>query len=124
MDNLQEGYEQLDKAAESVDCLEVVLDTEPVPCSRLDPFLLNKTTRREVYNAARKRTKCGEPGGPFDVILWNKEGHITETSIANIAVRTVTENGELSWKTPNVRCGQWQGRKLCVLKANSAMVFM
>jgi para-aminobenzoate synthetase/4-amino-4-deoxychorismate lyase len=42
-------------------------------------WLHHKTTRREVYEAARaSRPDCD------DVLLWNRRGEITETTIANV----------------------------------------
>ncbi|KAI9313351.1 hypothetical protein BX666DRAFT_1812756, partial [Dichotomocladium elegans] len=68
----------------------IVLDTTPLPCPTAHPFLLNKTTDRAIYNAARANAGVvGADGdhGPFDVVLWNAHGQVTETSIANIAVQ-------------------------------------
>lgn len=45
---------------------------------------------------------------PFDVIMYNAEGEITETSIANIAVRL--DAAALSpWITPRAVCGLLPG---------------
>ncbi|KAG0168539.1 hypothetical protein DFQ30_004637 [Apophysomyces sp. BC1015] len=106
------GYDLLDAAAATDDStfLNVVLDIEPIPCSD-DPFLLHKTTRREVYETARKRTECDwhpESGAPFDVVLWNTQYHITETSIANIAVRMKVDDRWI-WRTPRLDCGLLAG---------------
>jgi len=38
-------------------------------------------------------TGVGEDGGPFDVLLVNEKGHITECSIANIAFEVKCEEG-------------------------------
>jgi para-aminobenzoate synthetase / 4-amino-4-deoxychorismate lyase len=46
-----------------------------------DPFLCNKTTVREVYDAARARRSDVD-----DVILWNEAGELTESTIANLVV--------------------------------------
>ncbi|KAG2225256.1 hypothetical protein INT45_001480 [Circinella minor] len=83
--------------------LTVILDTEAIPCSVTDPFILHKTTQRQIYNDARKRTQCGEK--TFDVILWNKHHQITESSIANIAIQT--DKGK--WITPSLQCGLLPG---------------
>lgn len=45
-----------------------------------------------------------DPSCPFDVILFNENGFITETSIANIALQVV-EGDEKVWLTPPVLCG-------------------
>ena len=56
----------------------------PLPAS-------HKSTSRHFYDAARIRVganctsiNCSE--APFDVLMWNTRGEITETSIANFAV--------------------------------------
>ena len=51
------------------------------PVDAADPFLFNKTTRRDVYEAARR----AHPGAD-DVLLWNARGEITEATIANVVV--------------------------------------
>jgi para-aminobenzoate synthetase/4-amino-4-deoxychorismate lyase len=69
------------------------------PVDREDVFLYHKTTRREVYDAARRdRPDCD------DVLLWNERGEITETCLANVAVRL---DGDVV--TPPVGCGLLAG---------------
>lgn len=51
------------------------------PVDRRDPMLFHKTTRREPYDAAR----AASPGCD-DVLLWNAEGELTESTIANVVV--------------------------------------
>jgi len=64
-----------------------------------DPFLYFKTTRREVYERARaSRPDCD------DVLLWNKRGEVTESTVANLVVRI---DGE--FVTPPVSCGLLAG---------------
>ncbi|MFQ6006409.1 MAG: chorismate-binding protein, partial [Woeseia sp.] len=70
---------------------------EPIDSS--DPFLYHKTTRREVYEQALRSA-----GDADDVLLWNEDGYITETGIANVIVRL---DGELV--TPPVECGLLAG---------------
>jgi para-aminobenzoate synthetase/4-amino-4-deoxychorismate lyase len=60
--------------------VRVALAREPV--RRGDVFLYHKTTQREVYD----RALAGRPGLD-DVILWNEEGDVTESTIANVVVR-------------------------------------
>ena len=62
-------------------------------------LLYHKTTRREIYERAR----AAHPGFD-DVILCNERGEITESCLANVAVR---RNGKLF--TPPVRCGLLAG---------------
>jgi para-aminobenzoate synthetase / 4-amino-4-deoxychorismate lyase len=51
------------------------------PVDSRDPFLANKTTRREVYDSARRARPDVD-----DVILSNERGEITEATVANIVV--------------------------------------
>lgn len=70
---------------------------EPIASSNV--WLYHKTTRREVYDAARAaRPDCDE------VILWNERGEITEALTANVVVEL---DGQL-W-TPAVRSGLLAG---------------
>lgn len=75
----------------------VTLSTEPV--DRNNPFLYHKTTRRDVYDEAVRAAPNGN-----DVLLWNSDRFITETSIANVMVEF---DGE--WYTPPVECGLLPG---------------
>ncbi len=77
----------------------VRLAPAPGPVDDTDAFLFHKTTRRAVYD--RARAACPEAD---EVVLWNARGEITETCIANIAVKT----GD-GWITPPVSCGLLQG---------------
>ncbi len=70
-----------------------------VPVNSSDPFLYHKTSNRGVYEAAR--IAC--PGFD-DVLLFNEEGAITESTIANVAVEI---EGKLC--TPAVSCGLLPG---------------
>ena len=60
-------------------------------------FLYHKTTERTVYDEARK--------GHNDVILYNENSYITESTIANIVIED--KYGVLS--TPKVACGLLAG---------------
>ncbi len=73
----------------------VRLAVASAPVNSDDPFLYHKTTHRRVYDAARKA--CPDTD---DVLLYNERGQITETTIANIMVRTGS-----GWVTPPVQCG-------------------
>jgi para-aminobenzoate synthetase/4-amino-4-deoxychorismate lyase len=69
------------------------------PVDPRDPFLFHKTTRRALYDAARRgRPDCE------DVLLWNRRGEVTESTIANLAVEL---DGE--WITPALACGLLPG---------------
>jgi para-aminobenzoate synthetase/4-amino-4-deoxychorismate lyase len=69
------------------------------PVDPRDPFLYHKTTRREVYERA-----LAAAGDCDDVLLWNTDGNITESSIGNVVLRL---DGRL-W-TPPVSCGLLAG---------------
>jgi len=71
----------------------VRLAVEPV--DPLDVFLYHKTTRRDVYERALRAAEDAD-----DVLLWNTDGYITETTIANVIVRL---GGRLV--TPPISCG-------------------
>jgi len=71
----------------------------PTPIDRDDRYLYHKTTRRGVYEAARAASS-----GVDDVLLWNADGEVTESTIANIAVRL---DGDLG--TPPLACGLLPG---------------
>jgi len=69
------------------------------PIAVENPFLHFKTTHREVYETARRsRPECD------DVLLWNEQGEVTESTIANLVARI---DGELV--TPPVNCGLLAG---------------
>ena len=76
---------------------QLALAANPIPSS--NRFLFHKTTRREVYDAARR-----ERPGADDVILWNERGEVTESTIANVVVRFGEE-----WLTPPISCGLLAG---------------
>ena len=60
-----------------------------------DPFLYHKTTHRQVYEKAVAATADAD-----DVLLYNADGFVTETTRANLLVQL---NG--TWFTPPIRCG-------------------
>ncbi|CAG8528392.1 2147_t:CDS:2 [Paraglomus brasilianum] len=88
--------------------LYVSLDN--VPTSTVNnPFVLHKTTHRNVYEDARRRVVSRFPSLPiFDVVIYNEQDQVTECSIANIAVE-YNEDGKSVWKTPPVECGLLPG---------------
>jgi para-aminobenzoate synthetase / 4-amino-4-deoxychorismate lyase len=88
-----------ESVALSVPAGPVRLALAAAPIDASDPFLYNKTTQRKVYDDAKAaRADCD------DVILWNADGEITETTIANLVVEL---NGEKF--TPPVECGLLAG---------------
>ncbi len=70
---------------------------EPIDVS--DSMLFHKTTERAVY-----QRMIGSVPGSYDVILWNKEGFVTELTRFNIVVSV---SGR--WKTPRVAHGLLKG---------------
>ncbi|KAF9970440.1 hypothetical protein BGZ73_006854 [Actinomortierella ambigua] len=88
----------------------IVLDSVSVPRDNI--FLRYKTTQRAVYDEARERAKVPpvgtpstDPNSPFDVLLFNEDNEITETTIANIAIET--QDGV--WITPPMSSGLLAG---------------
>ncbi len=69
------------------------------PVDAADPLLFHKTTRRDIYDQARAQQPTAD-----DVLLWNRRGELTETTIANIAF---LRGG--AWHTPPLRCGLLPG---------------
>jgi para-aminobenzoate synthetase/4-amino-4-deoxychorismate lyase len=67
------------------------------PVDPRDPFLYHKTTNRQVYVNA-KQPDCD------DVVLWNPERQVTESTIANIVVDIAGRK-----VTPPVACGLLAG---------------
>jgi para-aminobenzoate synthetase / 4-amino-4-deoxychorismate lyase len=77
--------------------VRVALDDEPVDPS--DVWLFHKTTRRAAYDHRRAKRPDVD-----DVVLVNKDGEVTETTIANVAVRL-----EGTWVTPPREAGLLAG---------------
>ena len=75
----------------------LALASEPVDAT--DPMLFHKTTRRDIYDQARAQHPAAD-----DVLLWNRRGELTETTIANIAFLRAGH-----WHTPPLRCGLLPG---------------
>lgn len=73
----------------------VELAVDSVPVDPLDRMLYHKTTSRRRYEDARERHPHAD-----DVILVNTAGEATETTIANLAVRT-----DGVWRTPPLESG-------------------
>jgi para-aminobenzoate synthetase / 4-amino-4-deoxychorismate lyase len=79
------------------DVVRVALDDEPVDPS--DVWLFHKTTRRAPYERRRERRPDVD-----DVLLVNDRGEVTESTIANLAVRL-----DGVWVTPPVDAGLLPG---------------
>lgn len=77
--------------------MQVAMATEPIDTN--DVFLYHKTTRRDVYERARaSRPDCD------GVVLWNRDGEVTEATEANIVVEL-----DGAKVTPPVECGLLPG---------------
>lgn len=81
------------------------------PVDSRDGLLYHKTTRRAVYDRAR----AGRPDAD-DVLLWNRRGELTESTVANLAF---LRDGV--WYTPPVRCGLLPGTYRAVLLAGGRL---
>lgn len=73
----------------------VVLTVDPEPVDSSEVWLYHKTTRRCAYEARASRHPDVD-----DIVLLNERGEVTETTIANLAVRS---GGR--WWTPPVEAG-------------------
>ncbi|MDM7915900.1 MAG: aminotransferase class IV, partial [Candidatus Eisenbacteria bacterium] len=71
------------------------------PIDPADPLLYHKTTARSVYDRALEEARAA---GCDDALLWNPDGEVTETTIANLAIE---RGGRLL--TPPVRSGLLPG---------------
>ncbi|NND03435.1 MAG: aminodeoxychorismate synthase component I [Acidimicrobiia bacterium] len=77
--------------------VHVTMAEAPVDSS--DISLFHKTSRRDIYDRARS-----EAPGVDDVLLWNLLGNVTESTIANVALRF-----EDVWITPHLESGLLAG---------------
>jgi len=68
----------------------IILADEPI--DKNNPFLYHKTTNREIYSFFQNK----KPSGVFDVLLWNKEGELTEFTYGNV----VLEMDDGKWTPP------------------------
>jgi para-aminobenzoate synthetase/4-amino-4-deoxychorismate lyase len=83
--------------ASEPDVVRVALDD--VPQDPRDIFLFHKTSLRQRYEDARRRHP-----GVDDVLLVNDRGEVTESTIANVAVRVGDR-----WVTPPIEAGLLPG---------------
>ena len=81
------------EAAFTSEPVTVAVDTRPV--DRGSRYLYHKTTVRHVYEEARRRHPWAD-----DVLLVNRDGHVTESTVANVAARV-----DGAWVTPPVEDG-------------------
>lgn len=90
--------------------VRVALDDEPVDPS--DLWLFHKTTRRAPYDRRRERRPDVD-----DVVLVNDRGEVTESTIANLAVRL-----EGVWVTPPIDAGLLPGTYRAVLLREGRLI--
>jgi para-aminobenzoate synthetase/4-amino-4-deoxychorismate lyase len=90
--------------------IRVALDDDPVDPS--DLWLFHKTTRREPYERRRERRPDLD-----DVLLVNDRGEVTESTIANLAVRF----GD-AWVTPPLEAGLLPGTRRAAMLATGELV--
>ncbi|MCD6020794.1 MAG: para-aminobenzoate synthase, subunit [Actinomycetia bacterium] len=83
--------------ADDLDVVRVAIDT--VAQDPTDVFLFHKTSRRDRYDASRRRHPDAD-----DVLLVNDRREITESTIANVAARI-----EGRWVTPPLEAGLLPG---------------
>ncbi|MEM7142737.1 MAG: aminodeoxychorismate synthase component I [Actinomycetota bacterium] len=84
------------------------LAVDSLPVRRDDEFLRHKTTRRDRYEEATARFPDAD-----DVVLWNEDGEVTETTIANLVLEL---DGEAV--TPAASSGLLPGTLRAELLAN------
>lgn len=65
-------------------------------------FIQHKTTRREVYEAFLQ----GKPVDCFDVLLFNRDGELTEGCLTNLALQRAPDG---PWLTPRAEAGLLPG---------------
>jgi para-aminobenzoate synthetase / 4-amino-4-deoxychorismate lyase len=90
--------------------VRVALD-EDAPVDPRDVWLFHKTTRRRPYERRRELRPDAD-----DVLLLNTRGHVTESTIANLAVRI-----DGTWWTPPIDDGLLPGTYRRVLLADGTL---
>ena len=83
--------------------LVVALARGPIDaCGPEAEFIQHKTTRREVYQAFLD----AKPADCFDVLLFNREGELTEGCLTNLALQLAPDG---PWLTPRAEAGLLPG---------------
>lgn len=94
----REGRCRLDcQPIKPLDRIRIALARDPI--DKEDLFLYHKTTHRLVYDRAKSLRPDAD-----DVLLWNNDGEITETTVGNVVFEL---DGKLV--TPPVGCGLLPG---------------
>jgi para-aminobenzoate synthetase/4-amino-4-deoxychorismate lyase len=103
------GWGVLPMPASANDHVRIALDDHAVDPG--DVLLFHKTTLRSRYEEARTRHPDAD-----DVLLVNTRGEVTESTIANLAVRI-----EGTWWTPPLDCGLLPGTERAALLAEGTL---
>ncbi len=96
--------------AQTIEPVRLAIDRS-YPVDPADPMLFHKTTTRTRYDEARDRYPDAD-----DVVLVNVDGRVTETTRANIAIRT-----DGRWVTPPVSDGLLPGCERAALLADGSI---
>ena len=91
----RDGTHELEPRALAPTSEPVRIAVDSVPIDPASPYVCHKTTQREHCTSARRRHPDAE-----DVVLVGPTGHLTETTVANIAARI-----DGSWRTPPLADG-------------------
>jgi para-aminobenzoate synthetase/4-amino-4-deoxychorismate lyase len=94
-----DGDVRIEHAPAVLDNTTLLLAIAKNPVDSADPLLYHKTTRRDIYERARRSVESGD-----DVILYNERDECTETAIGNIVARFAGE-----YVTPHWRAGLLPG---------------
>ncbi len=90
-------------AAEDSGPLRVALASAPIDTRGADAeFIQHKTTRRELYQAFLD----AKPADCFDVLLFNRDGELTEGCLTNLALQRAPDG---PWLTPRADAGLLPG---------------
>jgi len=95
---------------ETVEPIRLAIDRAD-PVDPADPMLFHKTTARARYDLARERFPDAD-----DVVLVNASGRVTETTRANIAIRS-----DGRWVTPPLADGLLPGCERAALLADGTL---
>jgi para-aminobenzoate synthetase/4-amino-4-deoxychorismate lyase len=95
---------------ETVEPIRLAIDRAD-PVDPADPMLFHKTTARARYDLARERFPDAD-----DVVLVNAAGRVTETTRANIAIRS-----DGRWVTPPLTDGLLPGCERAALLADGTL---
>ncbi len=99
-----EWTQQIQPLVDDASPVRVILARAPVDTRGPEAeFLQHKTTRRAIYQAHLQH----KPADCFDVLLFNRDGELTEGCLTNLAVQLEGPNGP--WLTPPLDAGLLPG---------------